>query len=197
VTTEPPVVAQLTFVFLANINFANINLTSCGDNSTLFPWTCNNHSGCRLNMDWKLAYTEVIMTQIQFYTRIHLAMHTDVSHSTLQRRCFKQAEQKPCESEFNYILIRSVLERGDISDVMNGRYTGWTMEGISNPGKVNTFVSIAMRPVELWGPSSLKSNVWKRHFAWRHGGNHSPPSSDQLKNECSYAGTTLRYLKLH
>jgi len=35
--------------------------------------------------------------------------------------------------------------------------------------------------------------VWKRRFARGHEGNHSPPSSDQLKNECSYAGTTLRY----
>jgi hypothetical protein len=87
-------------------------------------------------------------------------MHTDVSYTA---HCNGDVSSKQSKSrvgvKFNYKLIQSVLERGDICGTVNGRYTGWTTEGTSNPGRANTFVSIAMHPGALWAPASLKSKV--------------------------------------
>ena len=69
---------------------------------------------------------------------------------------------------------------------MNGIHTGWTTDGTSNSGRVNTFVSIPMRSGALWEQSSLKRNGCKRLFARGHEG--------RLRLKCDGTRAETRFL---
>ena len=69
---------------------------------------------------------------------------------------------------------------------------GWMVRGL-NPGRDKNFFSSPNRPERLQVPLSLHFSGYRGSFSgvkWPgRKFNHSPPSSAEVKNECSYTST--------
>jgi len=72
---------------------------------------------------------------------------------------------------------------------------GYRLDGPgSNFGNDSRFVSSPKRPYRLWGPHTNQLNLYQRSFRVlkrsERDGDHSPPSSAEVKNEWSYTSTS-------